>query len=253
MGQGQDLSRFIPALNSALARYAMDCPNRITAFLSQVRHETASLTIFHQPRDNGAGTLHMIPQNWGHVCKAVPEIRRMFAEKFPNCGNCECTAQMVSDPMGALASRAAREIFADPVAAFYSGAWWFAEGARIPEIFGWKGCGDLRLDSDHGIGGPGSSDCRHSGYYQITCCVFWTIGGEAGMSQRLDYYNTARRVISGARALSDPSKTFTQATPVEQLNSAQIAAIVAGCIIFVVIAVIVGTLLIKRQPEEEKV
>jgi predicted chitinase len=33
----------------------MNTPLRIAAFLAQVRHETAGLTIFYQPLDNGAG------------------------------------------------------------------------------------------------------------------------------------------------------------------------------------------------------
>lgn len=256
--QGQDLSRFVNPLNSALSRYAMDCPNRITAFLAQVRHETASLTIFFQPRDNGAGSLHMIPQNWGHVCRRVPEIRNMFAQRFSNCGNCECTAQMVSDPMGAMATRAAKEIFADPVAALFSGAWWFAEGAKIPEIFGWKGCGDLRLDADRGLGAPGGSDCRHSGYHQITCCVFWTIGGEAGLGQRIVYYNLARSVIgTGARAISGSGNTFSD-TGAEgvSLSSAMIAGIVGGCVGLVIIVVVIIILVVSNRkipPTEEKV
>jgi hypothetical protein len=252
---GADLSRFISPLNNALARYGMDCPSRITAFLAQVRHETASLTIFHQPRDNGAGTLHMIPQNWGHVCRGVPEIRKLFAAKFSNCGNCECTAQMVTDPMGAQASRAAKEIFADPVAAFFSGAWWFAEGARTREIFGWKGCGDLRTDADRGLGGAGGSDCKHSGFYQISCCVFWTIGGEAGMTQRIAYYNVAKSVITGgARALGDDSKTFSETTPVENgLSPVQIGLIAAGCLVVVAIIIVVVVVTINKKGKEESV
>jgi len=253
--QGQDLSQFVAPLNSALSRYAMDCPNRITAFLAQVRHETASLTIFFQPRDNGAGSLHMIPQNWAHVCRGVPEIRTMFAQRFANCGNCECTAQMVSNPMGAMATRAAKEIFAEPFAALLSGAWWFAEGAKTPEIFGWKGCGDLRLDADRGLGAPGGSDCRHSGYHQITCCVFWTLGGEAGLGQRIAYYDLARSVIgTGARAISGSGNTFSGTAEGVSLSSAMIAGIVGGCVALVVIVVVIIILVVSnRKPTEEKV
>jgi len=252
---GQDLSQFVGPLNDALARYAMDCPNRITTFLAQVRHETASLTIFHQPRDNGAGSLHMIPQNWPLVCRAVPEIRAQFAQKFSGCGNCECTDLMKADPMGALATRGALEIFAQPIAMWYSGTWWFSEGAKNPVIFGWKGCGDLRLDSDVGMGGAGNGDCKHTGFYQVTCCVFWTIGGEAGIPQRSTYYNLAKSVIGGSQAIAAGDKTYSDTTPVNQMEPAQIAGIVLGCVAFVVIAIVVAVVVLsgKKPVTEESV
>jgi len=120
---GADLSSFVNPLNYALKKNQMDCPNRVTAFLAQVRHETASLTTFHQPADNGAGALHMVPSNWGRMCQQVSEIKQMFSEKFPNCGNCECVPAMAANQFGADTTRAAKEIFATPLAAFLSGTW----------------------------------------------------------------------------------------------------------------------------------
>jgi hypothetical protein len=178
----------------------------------------------------------------------------MFAQKFGGCGNCECTDEMAQNPFGPSATRAALEIFTDPVAIWFSGAWWFAEGARTPSIFGWKGCGDLRVDSDQGLGGAGGSDCRHSGYYQVTCCVFWTIGGEAGMQQRIQYYNLAKSVIGGSNAIAGGDKTYSETTPADQmLTPAQIAGIVLGCVALVVIAVVLAVVLTGKKPTEEKV
>jgi len=212
MQSSADFSRFVAPLNAALKRYSMDCLQRIAVFLAQVRHETAGLTIFHQPADNGAGSLHMTPSNWLALCQGVPDIKQAFASKFPNCGNCECTSTMAANQFSADTTRAATEIFAAPNIAFLSGTWWFAQGSSLQSTLGWKGCGDLRRDSDVGLGAPGGSDCRHTGYYQVTCCVFWTIGSSAGMSQRITYYDVAERWMStnAAKAIFELDDTAVQ-------------------------------------------
>jgi len=218
MQSSADFSRFVAPLNVALQRYSMNCLQRIAVFLAQVRHETAGLTVFHQPADNGAGSLHMTPSNWLYLCQGVPEIKQAFSSKFPNCGNCECTTTMASNQFSADTTKAAVEIFADPNIAFLSGTWWFATGAGLQATLGWKGCGDLRLDSDVGLGGPGPSDCHHTGYYQVTCCVFWTIGSSSGMTQRIAYYEVAEKWltnVAAARAffeVSSDSETYSSAT-----------------------------------------
>jgi len=259
---GVDFSRVLGSINKALSRYQMNCKNRIAVWLSQVRHETASLTVYHQPADNGAGSLHMIPANWGYACKAIPEVKQAFASKFSGCGNCECTAGMATDPFGAAATKAALEIFSMPDVTFLTGAWWFAEGAKIPGIFGWKGCGDLRSDSDKGLGGRGSGDCKHSGYHQVTCCVFWTIDGSAGLQQRIAYYNTALRVMNsraGANADDNATNFADSDHPPSEATSPSvspmvIALILGGSVLFV--GLIVAAIMIKLRgsaPREEQV
>jgi len=170
------------------------------------------------------------PANWGFACQAVPEIRNAFAQKFPNCGNCECANVPSADTISG-----AVEIFSDPVVMWLSGTWWFSEGAKILSVFGFKGCGDLRLDSDAGLGAAGASDCSHTGYYQITCCVFYTITGAAGLPQRIQYYNLAKSVIGGSNAIVSEDRTYSETTPVDQmLTPAQIAGIILGSVAFVV-------------------
>jgi len=194
----------------------------------------------------------MVPTNWGPMCLQVPEIKQMFADKFPNCGNCECVPPMAVDQFGAASTRAATEIFATPLAAFLSGVWWFSDGARTPSLMGWKGCGDLRLDSDLGIGGAGASDCRHTGYYQVTCCVFWTIGGSAGLPQRLQYYAIAQNVILGAsRALEGDTNSFTETQSTNSgsqptLPVLQIVAIAASVLFVAIVVVILVVVRIKN-------
>eukprot|EP01124_Arcella_intermedia_P021359 TRINITY_DN2979_c0_g1_i1.p1 TRINITY_DN2979_c0_g1~~TRINITY_DN2979_c0_g1_i1.p1 ORF type:complete len:353 (+),score=51.42 TRINITY_DN2979_c0_g1_i1:22-1080(+) len=191
-----DLANWVTPINIALDRYQMNCPKRLINFLAQVRHETAGLTVFHQPLDNGAGVLHMTPSNWPLACSSVSEIAEAFGEAFPGCQDCSCTQDLAKTPMSADATKAALSVFSKPLPAALSGAWWYAAGAQNPQVFGWKGCGDLRLDADAGLGAPGPSDCTHSGLYQTTCCIFWTIGDGSGLSQRLQYYNEALQVAN---------------------------------------------------------
>jgi len=255
---GADLSQFADAINSATARFSMNTRPRVLAFLAQVRHETAGLTSFHQPADNGAGSLHMIPANWGEACNGVSDIKDAFNKRFPNCANCECTVAMASDPFGADATAAAVDIFGQPNLAILSGTWWFAFGAGIQSIFGWKGCTDLRLDADAGMGGPGASDCKHTGFYQITCCVFYTITGSAGLPQRITYYKLADSVLppgGSASATSDNSTNFQQGGAQEQpgLNPIYVGLIVGASVI--VLATVIGAVIffLKVSPVREEI
>jgi len=235
MQRSDDLSYFVSPLNTALQRYQMNCPQRIAVFLAQVRHETASLTVFHQPLDNGAGSLHMIPSNWGYVCSAIPEVASAFG-----CSDCSCVSQYAADPLGSATTAAAKRVFAQPLIAFLSGAWWFAQGASTPAVFGWKGCGDLRLDADVGLGGIGPSDCHHTGYYQVTCCIFWTIGGSAGLQQRITYYNTALSVARNwGTSLAVEEVSDNQSPPKSNTEMIVASCIVGGILLITLIAVIV--------------
>jgi hypothetical protein len=245
MQSSADFSRFVNPLNRALAEYGLNCPQRIAVFLAQVRHETAGLTIFHQPIDNGGGTLHMTPSNWLPACKAISKVAQAFdswgSANGISCGSCSCISGLAADPLGSRTGSAAKAVFADPDVAFLTGAWWFKSGAADPSIFGWKGCGDLRNDADVGLGSPGSSDCRHTGYYQVTCCIFWTIGGSAGMQQRIDFYNVALNVAKGwstSRA-EEESQSDYQLGDNKNVMILAIACGVGGLIIIVLLAIIV--------------
>jgi len=240
MESNSDFSRFVDPINTALKRYDMTCPQRIASFLSQVRHETAGLTVFFQPIDSGAGTLHMIPGNWGFACAAIPELKSAFANA--GCGsNCDCIPGLAADPLGATTQNYARSIFSDPLVAFLTGCWWFKEGAATPAIFGFKGCGDLRYNCDEGLGAAGPSDCHHTGIYQVTCCVFWTIGGSSGLTQRIAYYNTALNVATSwgsSNAAGDSSSSIQSS---DNKNVVILGAVcgVGALIIVVLIAIIV--------------
>jgi hypothetical protein len=193
MGTSADLSGYIPHIQTCLDAYQMNTPLRIAAFLAQVRHETAGLTVFYQPADNGAGAIHMIPGNFRMACKSLPTLKQAFANAFLNCplpNPCDCGDDVT-----------AGRIVARNETTFLTGGWWMVEGAR--EIMGWTYCGDLRLNADQGLGEPGIPG---TGYYEMSRCIFGN-GVDPGMQQRLSYYKLAMQ------ALLPNSPTATQPFP----------------------------------------
>jgi hypothetical protein len=242
---GSDLSAWVNPVNTALSRYSLNSSRRIIAFLSQVRHETAGMTVFHQSMDNGGGLLHMVPSNWLGCCKAVPEIKQEFANRYAGCSECSCVAAMAADPMGSRTTDAAINIFKKPLLAALSAGWWFDAGAIA--AFGWKGCTQpLRVYADQGRGNSGSSgDCYHTGDYQLTCCIFWTIGGAASLSQRLSYYDQA---VSYAKSKWGYSGAEAEEITQFQMNPAVNVGIVIGCAVGVIaLVMVVVALYLKRK------
>jgi len=164
---------YINDLNDVLNKYGLNTPLRRAGFLAQVRHETAGLTTFYQPLDGGAGAIHMLPANFRIACEDEPEIRDAFVRSFGSCrGGSDLDAG---------------RLLANPRLAFLTGAWWMAQGGA--KILGGP-CGDLRPVLDQGLGGQNPL----SGYYLVSRCIF---GGnfDAGLAQRVRYYDLARRVF----------------------------------------------------------
>jgi len=164
---------YINDVNDVLRMYQLNTPLRAAGFLAQVRHETAGLTTFYQPLDNGAGAIHMLPANFRIACQDVPEIRDAFTRKFGGAG---CNGG---------SDQEAGQVIQNPRLAFLTGGWWMAQGSA--KILGGP-CGDLRPALDQGLGAPGS------GYYLVSRCIF---GGnyDAGLAQRISFYNIARGVL----------------------------------------------------------
>jgi len=244
---GQDLSPFLDAVNQALAEYDLNTDKRIIGFLAQVRHETASMTIFYQPADFGGGFVHMTPSNWFACCKGVTKIAQAFNQKYSSiygsCLDCSCIDKIIRDGRQAEASQA---IFSQPIVAAYSAGWWFQKGAIA--AFSWKGCTqDLKYYADQGKGGVGSSDCYHTGNAQLTCCIFWTVNeaSGSGLTQRNQYYDQAVAYAGtawGYKAAQAEEITEFRSNP--GLN----AGIAIGCIVGIVaIVIVVVALYLKRK------
>ncbi|KAL9644562.1 hypothetical protein ABK040_009426 [Willaertia magna] len=196
MGQQSPLGRsdITEAIVDTLETYDLNCsPKRIAAFLAQVRHETANLQTFYQPIDGGAGAIHMIPANYRIACKQLPALEAAFREKFgENCDKsnvCDCGS-----------NSEAAEIVGQPQFAFLTAGWWFKTGSK--QLLG-SPCGDLRTDADIGLG----SQDPLTGYYKISRCIF---GGsqDAGLQQRVNYYQQAMRVANSFKNQRRESRTL---------------------------------------------
>jgi hypothetical protein len=245
---GNDLSGWLNAVNQALAKYDLNTDRRIIGFLAQVRHETASMTIFYQPADFGGGFVHMTVPNWKGCCLGVPEVAQAFHQKYSSiygsCLDCSCIDKIINAGRQAEASQA---IFSQPIVAAYSAGWWFQKGAIA--AFGGKGCTqDLKYYADQGKGGVGSSDCFHTGNAQLTCCIFWTVDEtkyNSGLTQRNQYYDQAVAYATtawGYKAAQADEITEFRSNP--GLN----AGIAIGCIVGIVaIVIVVVALYLKRK------
>lgn len=185
----EECEEALPHLNAALANNSMNCARRAAAFLATVRHETAGLISFIQPIDNGAGAFHMLPTNARVACESLPSLQDDLAERFSHCvpqqgeSVCSCGA----DIDFAL-------VIAKPSHAWNTAAWWMNGGAAA--IMG-NACVDLLAAADVGIGVPAPSPSDRegaTGFHLVSKCIFG-FAADAGMAQRLQYYNHAVEVL----------------------------------------------------------
>ena len=130
-------AQYLPHINTALKEGHMQCALRTSAFIAQARHATDGFKYLKSASSNGAGAIHLQPSNFPLACEQVPELKTAFISAFGTC-------QISTAQQGAAAN-----IVAQPQYAFRVAVWWFVRGSA--QLLG-SPCGDLRFDSDYGLG-----------------------------------------------------------------------------------------------------
>lgn len=172
-------AQYLPHINTALKEGHMQCALRTSAFIAQARHATDGFKYLKSASSNGAGAIHLQPSNFPLACEQVPELKTAFISAFGTC-------QISTAQQGAAAN-----IVAQPQYAFRVAVWWFVRGSA--QLLG-SPCGDLRFDSDYGLGGAPFFTTRQSpgiGFQKVTTCIA-SFGVDPGRQQRADYYVEAR-------------------------------------------------------------
>lgn len=184
-GDCSHCATMLPHVQTALAEAGMDCPLRTADFLAAVRHETAKMTQFTNPTDNGAGALHVIPQNFRYACRELPWLESAFSTAFSSCS--------FTDKCACGTDAQAASVLATPENAFRIATWWYSRGSA--ELMG-RPCGDLRLEQDIGVGNAGTvtRTSPGSGYHKIAACTFG-FQPDYGGAQRMAFYGEARAVF----------------------------------------------------------
>jgi len=247
-----DLNDWVTPVNNMLINYDLQSDKRIVALMSQIRHETAQMTIFYQAADNGGGFVHMTPSNWPACCRGTTEVKNAFAaykwDGVNYCTDCSCTDWLSQNPGDSKTASASKAIFGpnNKAAAAASAGWWFKYGAIA--AFNWKGCTqDLKYYADQGKGTVAyGNDCKYTGNTQLTCCIFWTTGSGSGIDQRMKYYDDA--VAYAKSAWGSTSFAESEELTQERMNSGVNIGIAIGCTVGVVaLIVVIVALYLKRK------
>lgn len=207
----ENCAQYVPHINTALKEGYMACPLRLSAFIAQARHATDGLKFLKSASSNGAGAIHLQPSNFRLACQQVPELKTAFTNEF---GGCDISSSEHA---------AAANIVARPEYAFRVAVWWFATGSA--QLLG-DPCGDLRFDSDYGLGGAPHFTTRQSpgvGYQKVTTCIA-SFGVDPGRQQRADYYVAARAYFPD----EDPDHSEILGTA-SRASASHVATVLAVC------------------------
>lgn len=189
---------YLSPLNDALEAYSLNCVGpRLSSFLATIRHETAGLTLMTQKSDGGSGSIHLIPAHFQDAIQAIPALSSAYTQQFgAQVPLSALNAYTISNPLDSLVQNVGL-LINQPQFTFMVGGWWFIVGSRIE-----LGCEDLRVDSDLGLGIPASFQAPNStaqtstGFYRVSECIFGRSSVDAGLSQRIDYYNAINEISS---------------------------------------------------------
>lgn len=188
----------MPHLLKTTELYDLNCsPNRLATFLAQLRHETNNFQTMYQTLDGGAGSIHMVPSNFGLAIEQIPQLYDVYTDTERD----QFEAIMTIDRLKNVTSMAGApnatpdqkkfvqkvaDLIARPEHTFLIAGWWFESGAHA--VLGDRQCGDIRVDSDQGIGAPYSNNGQTTGYYQVSRCIFGQ-AQDPGIEQRVRYFN----------------------------------------------------------------
>ncbi|ORZ35187.1 hypothetical protein BCR44DRAFT_34367 [Catenaria anguillulae PL171] len=214
---------------------AADCtggrtgPLRYAQYLAQVRHETDSLTTLHQPLDNGAGSLHMIPRQWVTAIDSVPRLKEAWAkESEPGRRFHGISRQMMVDiETNKTLERYVGLWLQNPELAFVYGGWWYPYGAAILEE---PQCGDLRKQADVGQGAWDKKHNVSTGFWEVSRCIFGDLYDDWGLQDRIKAWDATYAVVKGWGGV--------QGVDGVGLGAGAVAGIVVGGLVFVCVVVV---------------
>ena len=196
------IRRYLPHLLMAIEAFDLNCsPERLSNFLAQIRHETNGLRMMYQESDNGAGSVHMIPQHFARIIKQVKPINKAFQQEFGTdvkyamsvletiALNPANTTKWSSSELPVITRT--RDVLASDTVTFLVGGWWYTHGSQ--QVLGYNGCRDLRTIADAGLGEMKGIDS--TGFFKTSVCIFGT-STDSGLEQRVDFYNV---IFNGAK------------------------------------------------------
>ncbi|KAI9142793.1 hypothetical protein BKA69DRAFT_1123842 [Paraphysoderma sedebokerense] len=163
----------------ALTKAKWCTAEKMAAFLGTVKHETASMSIFFQPIDNGAGILHMIPPNWRFAFNGISDLRRALGSSNQN---------LINSP---TFDQPRFRIMTDPRYMFTVGTWWFKRGAG--EILN-RGCMTVESDMQNWVKSEQSMT-------MLKNCVFG-FAADPGDWQRRGFIREAYNLLKYRRTAS---------------------------------------------------
>lgn len=221
-GQCFNCAAYLPHLNTALEGAHMLCPDRVVAFLANVRVETDGFANMVDPSTNRAGSLHLASQSFRRACAQIPELALAFAAEFSETCNTVST-----EPCQCGSDAAAADVVARPEFTFEVGVWWFSTGAS--QMRG-APCADLRDDADEGIGlreSLISSAFPGTGFYKTASCTYG-FSTDPTLDLRVQYYLHAMQIFFPSYAPPPSSHDVCTGLNVIELSTSDIQAMMGG-------------------------
>jgi hypothetical protein len=177
---------YLPHLITALEIYDLNCsPTRIISYLVQVKDETSSLIKMKDISEGGAGSFHMLPQNFPLTITQIPTIYDIYTntekKEFENVKNLNDFSVFIktSPPVEDAFLSKVVDLLSRPETTFLSGAWWMKYGST--QIMG--DCEDLRPIMDS------ASKDNLTNIQKVTKCIFGSDNLDRVLATRSLYFS----------------------------------------------------------------